>query len=86
MSRPNLTSAALLFLLVACSGPAYDEPSLVNGLRVLAVRPEPASGAPGETVTLEMLTVDGTPRASGEAPRPIELVWLGGCHNPEGRL
>jgi hypothetical protein len=86
MTRPNLTSAALFVFLAACSGPAYDEPSLVNGLRVLAVRPEPASGAPGETVTLEMLEVDGTPRASGEAPRPIELVWLAGCHNPEGRL
>jgi hypothetical protein len=86
MSRPNLPKSALFLLLAGCSGPAYDEPSLVSGLRVLAVRPEPASGAPGEIVTLEMLEVDGTPRAPGEAPRPIELVWLGGCHNPEGRL
>jgi hypothetical protein len=86
MSRPSLPSRALLLFVAGCSGPAYDEPSLVNGLRVLAVRPEPASGAPGETVTLEMLSVDGKPRATGEAPRPVELVWLGGCHNPEGRL
>jgi hypothetical protein len=86
MCSPNLSRQALLVLLAGCSGPAYDEPSVVDGLRVLAVRPEPASGAPGEVVRLEMLQVDGTPRAPGEAARPIELVWLGGCHNPESRL
>lgn len=86
MSRSSFTSLAPLLLVAACSGPAFDEPSFVDGLRVLAVRPEPASGAPGETVTLEMLAVDGTPREAGEAQRPVELVWLGGCHNPDGRL
>jgi hypothetical protein len=76
---------ALAALAVAC-GPGYDPPSVVDSLRVLAVRPEPASGAPGETVTLEMLYVDGAPRENDEPPRPIEVAWLGGCHNPEARL
>jgi hypothetical protein len=76
---------ALAFLVVGC-GPSYDPPSVVDSLRVLAVRPEPASGAPGETVTLEMLVADGTPRESGETARPIEVVWLGGCHNPPSQL
>jgi hypothetical protein len=84
MSRTILTRCiAFVPLLAACGGPGYDAPSLVNSLRVLAVRPEPASGAPGETVTLEMLHADGMP---SETPRSIQVAWLAGCHNPESRL
>ena len=72
-------------LLLAC-GPGFDAPSVVDGLRVLAVRPDPASGAPGEVVTLEMLHADGFPRETGEPERPIQIAWLGGCHNPDSRL
>jgi hypothetical protein len=83
MNRSVVTLIAFVPLFAACGGPGYDSPSLVNSLRVLAVRPEPASGAPGETVTLEMLSVDGAP---SDPPRDIQVAWLGGCHNPESRL
>jgi hypothetical protein len=83
MPRSVFAIAAFVPLLAACSGPSYDSPSLVNSLRVLAVRPEPASGAPGETVTLEMLLADGD---AGDPPRDIQVAWLGGCHNPVSRL
>lgn len=78
---PALGLAALPFML-GCTG-GFEPPSKLDGLRVLAVRPEPASGAPGETVTLEMLHADGERR---EPPRAIEIAWLGGCHNPPSRL
>jgi hypothetical protein len=71
--------------LVACQA-GFEPPSRVDSLRVLAVRPEPASGAPGETVSLEILVADGTASNSGEQARPIEIAWLGGCHNPPSRL
>src|SRR5262245_55679917 len=70
---------------VAC-GPSFDPPSVVSSLRVLAVRPAPAFGRPGESVTLEMLYVDGAEREFGELPRPIQVAWLAGCYNPESRL
>jgi hypothetical protein len=86
MSRSFRLARCLALALVAgACGPAYDPPSVVDSLRVLAVRPEPASGAPGETITLEMLIADGA-RKPDAPPRPLEIVWLGGCHNPEARL
>ncbi len=81
--RRSILLPCVIPLLVACNGPGYESPSLVSSLRVLAVRPEPASGAPGETVTLKMLTADGDP---GDPPREVQVAWLAGCHNPPSRL
>lgn len=74
----------LSLVAFGCS-PGFEPPSVISGLRVLAVRPEPGSGTPGETVTLEMLVADGA-REPGEPPRPLEFAWFGGCHNPPSRL
>lgn len=79
------------FLCAACAlaGCANDfEPqSRVDTLRVLAVVPEPASGAPGQTSTLNLVIADGVSRADSDsgAPRALQVVWLGGCHNPPSR-
>ncbi len=71
--------------LGACSND-FAPPSLVDTLRVIAVRPEPASGAPGKTSTLELVVADGASRsADGGASRPLQVVWLAGCHNPRTR-
>jgi hypothetical protein len=64
----------------------FSPPSLVDTLRVLAVRPEPASGAPGQTSTLTMVVADGASTRTGSvAPRPLQIAWLAGCHNPPSR-
>jgi hypothetical protein len=70
------------FFAVAISGcePGFTPASKVENLRVLAVRPEPASGAPGTVVALDLLHTD--PRDGARAP---EIAWLGGCHNPPAR-
>jgi hypothetical protein len=86
MRRRNLAGSLVLASLVVACGPGFDPPSVVESLRVLAVRPEPGSGAPGQTVRLEMLYADGTLREPGDPLRPIQIAWLGGCHNPESRL
>jgi hypothetical protein len=86
MARFLLARCIALAPLAGACGPGYDPPSVVESVRVLAVRPEPASGAPGETVSLEMLVTDATPREPGEARRPLQIAWLGGCHNPEAGL
>jgi hypothetical protein len=78
---------ALAFGLVVLAGcePAFDPPSKVTGLRVLAVQPEPASGSPGVPVELSMLVADGKTEPD-EPPRPLQIAWLLGCHNPPTRL
>jgi hypothetical protein len=83
--RARSVYALTVFGLVLGCEPGFPSPSEISALRVLAVRPEPASGAPGATVTLEMLLADGKV-APGDPARPIEVAWLLGCHNPPSRF
>jgi hypothetical protein len=73
-----------LALLAGGCGNDFDPPSEVRGLRVLAVRADPASGVPGERVRLEMLRADAK-REAGEPERAVEVAWFGGCHAPPSR-
>ena len=71
--------------LGACSN-NFTPQSKIDTLRVIAVRPEPASGAPGKTSALELVVADGASgSADGGAARPLQVVWLAGCHNPPER-
>lgn len=54
MSRGALLVASLL--IASCAGPAFDEPSLVLGPRVLAVIAEPPEIAPGQAIQLREVT------------------------------
>ncbi len=80
----HLVAVALAVAALGCDA-GFDPQSEVHGLRVLAVRPEPASGSPGATISLDMLVADGK-TGPGEPPRPLEMAWLFGCHNPPSRL
>jgi hypothetical protein len=74
-----------LAALAGCSK-NFEPASRVDTLRVLAVVPEPASGAPGQTSTLELVIADGASTDSGGGtPRALQVAWLAGCHNPPGR-
>jgi hypothetical protein len=97
LARFGIACAALG--LAACSGNDFPAVSAIQGVRVLAVRPEapldgesqvPATGLPGETLTLDMLYMDGrVPITAPGQPQPdtgLNLMWLGGCHNPPSRL
>jgi hypothetical protein len=57
------------------------EPTDSSHLAVLAVRAEPPTGVPGGTVTFELLHSDEVAPPAGGA-RPMQIAWLGGCHNP----
>jgi hypothetical protein len=82
--------AILCIALASCGATGFEKPSIVKGVRVLAVQKEPAYPHPGETVKLTMLYWDG--KASSGAARPIQTVWFGGdpsgwnCINPPGDL
>jgi hypothetical protein len=77
----RLLLVPLAFSAFACQDDFVPQ-SAIHGLRVLAVRPEPASGSPGATVHLELLFADN--RAPDAAPG-VSIAWLGGCHNPPSR-
>jgi hypothetical protein len=86
MRGKALVGAAALVLLAGCDS-GFDPPSQVDGLRVLIVKPEPASGTPGQSSLLTMVTADGTRAEDGSLrrPRPLQIAWFGACHNPPSR-
>jgi hypothetical protein len=75
-----------LATLAGCSND-FEPASRIDTLRVLAVVPEPASGAPGQTSTLDLVIADGASStdSDGGAPRALQVAWLAGCNNPPGR-
>lgn len=82
----------LCFVALGCSSD-FTEPSHIDTLRVLGVHAEPASGIPGQTSTLDLIVADGASQAASDAadsgaapaPRPLQVAWLGVCHNPPSR-
>ncbi len=87
MRRTLRISGVLTALFTLGCGEDFPPASEVHGLRAFAVRPEPASGAPGATISLSLLLGDS--RLIGHEPdaEPLDVnvVWLAGCHNPPGR-
>ena len=78
--------SALLFLgvlLVGC-GPDFDPPDQLHSLRILGVQKDLPYAKPGETVNLQMLWEDASPKAGSD--RPIEITWSGMCVDPPGDL
>lgn len=66
-------------LAPGCAAP-FDPPSKVSSLRVFAVTADKPYAAPGDTVSFTMTYHDGL----GDETRPVQVVWLGGCFDPEG--
>jgi len=71
------TTISLTLCLAACASP-LPPPSLVDSLRVLAVRADPPIATPGAEVTLDLLIAD--PHG---ADRPLAIGWAG-CLDPTG--
>src|SRR5689334_19584689 len=78
----------LASLLVACAtgvafascGGDFDPASLVNSVRVLAVRADKPYAKPGDSVELEMLAFDGRK----DKTRPMAISWIPvPCINPQ---
>lgn len=83
--RRKLLVAALVFAALPGCGEGFRSPARLDRVRALAVRTEPASGAPGRTMALELLAVAETEPPEVAEPRPLQVAWLAGCHNPPGR-
>jgi len=69
----------LLVVVAACEPPAFDASSHVDSVRILAASADRPHAAPGDTVNMSLLAVDG--RAVGA--QPMRVHWLpGACLNP----
>ncbi|WP_437737444.1 hypothetical protein [Sorangium sp. So ce1335] len=81
--RALLVALSTLALgIPCCAGGDLSPSSEVKGLRVLAVTADlPYAAAPlGGGVTFEMTYADAP--EGGAGPRPVQIMWLGGCVNP----
>jgi hypothetical protein len=65
-----------------------DRISELDSLRIIAVRSDKPFARPSSTVALEMLVDDASPKAitASGTKRTPQLLWLGGCVNPDGDL
>ncbi len=85
MSGRVVRAAGLASFLIAGLGgcaPEFDQPSVIDKLRVLAVQKDKPFAKPGDDVTLSILFADG----SSSAPRGVQVTWAAGCFNPPGDL
>jgi hypothetical protein len=87
MSAKAVLGLIALLAVAGCDS-GFDPPSLLDSLRVLAVKPEPASGTPGTSSRLTLAYADGTRNEDGSlrAPRDVQIAWFGACHNPPSRM
>jgi len=82
--------ALSLGLATACSA-AFTSPSELQSLRVLGVQVNTPYAKPGSKVSFDLLYWDGSKRAylPDGSPNPdhkVQILWLGGCHDPDGDL
>jgi hypothetical protein len=78
----NRTLRALLpILLLSCEPPTFEPQSLVSSVRILAIGADQPYAAPGASVHLSLLAVDGR----RDPPSPMKLYFLPEpCFNPAG--
>src|SRR5450432_2381755 len=83
-----LTAALVLGLLGVGCGPAFDPPSQLHSLRVLAVEKDVPYAQPGQKVNLELLWEDASEKAllADGTKRPVTIAWSGPCVDPDGDL
>ena len=75
-------AAALLGLFLLGCGPDFDPPSELHSLRILGVQKDLPYAQPGQTVNLQMLWTDASPKR----PRPVQIAWSPPCFDPPGDL
>jgi len=88
MLRTILVTLVLVMFVAPSCAPGFDPPSKVDTLRILAVTIDKSYALPGEEVTLRMTVFDGAghPDDPDKVPRNLQIVWLGGCFDPEGDI
>lgn len=78
----QVASLTALALALGCNGVSWPSERLVTSLRVLAVRADPASVAPGQSSSLSLLCADGSGGGTVDPSCTVEVAWFGDCNNP----
>jgi hypothetical protein len=81
-----LASALALGVTTAGCAASFDPPSGVKSLRVFGAKVSEPYAKPGETVTIDLLYYDASPKAlrPDGTRRKVNVAWFGNCHNPPG--
>lgn len=72
----------LLIAPAGCNDVSWPSEHYVDSLRVLGVRAEPATLAPGATTQLSVTCADGRRGAEEEPTCDVEIAWFADCNNP----
>jgi len=85
LARNLALLACLALALTTCGGASFDDPSVIKGLRVLAVQKSAPYPKPGDEVNLKLLFWDA--KSSEDNPRTIFIaISPVACENPPGDL
>jgi hypothetical protein len=80
----RVLAPSLIASAAACNSVSRGREEIISTVRVLGVRSEPASVAPGQSSELEILCADGRPNVAGRPSCNVEVAWFSGCTNPHG--
>ena len=80
MKTVRLLTAVIFAIGVSCGPADFDPQSKIDSVRILASRADKPYAKPGDTVRLEVLSVDGR----ADTKRPMQLYWIPFvCENPK---
>jgi hypothetical protein len=85
LARSLALTALLPLALATCGGASFDDPSVIKGLRVIAVQKSAPYPKPGEQVNIKLLFWDA--KSTEEEPRNLFVaISPVPCENPKGDL
>ena len=85
MATPRFRTWIQLSALAAafgCNGVSWPSERIVDSLRILGVKSEPASLTPGQSTHLSMLCADGIGGGTTDPSCNVEVAWFADCDNP----
>lgn len=81
MKNPFAWIRGAILVVAGCSGVVFDSGTTVRSVRILTTHASQSSPAPGDTIQLDVLAVDGR----ADQTRPMKVYWFPDpCINPEG--
>jgi hypothetical protein len=75
--------AAVAVFSFGCEDVSWPSAQLVDSLRVLGIRAQPASLSPGEATELSVICADGSRGVTKNPACDVEIAWFDDCNNPD---
>jgi hypothetical protein len=68
---------------VGCNDVSWQQENLIDSVRILGVKAEPASLSPGQSTQLTLLCADGARGGEANPTCNVEVAWFAHCDNPK---